>query len=359
MNRRRFAQTLLAGALAGFARPAVAQGDALVPLVPAWQAWKAAYLHGDGRVIDALQDQASHSESQGYGLALAAIFSDLAAFNLIYGWTETNLRVRGDRLLAWRWLPDTDLPVPDRNNASDGDLFYAWGLVMGAAAFRNPQLLDLARGIAQDLLARCVSGAPDGSAAFVLLPAAAGFRHGDTIVFNPSYIMPRALYEVAEATGTPDLARCADDGMNLTVALAQRGLVPDWVAIGPKGFEPPPGRLSPASGYDALRVPLYLLWSGRGDHPAVSRQADFFRADLVLNPGAPTPLVSNTASQTVTERSPDPGYAAVRALILCANSGPTSIIAPPYSAKQPYYAGTLHLMTMLVEAESYPTCFPL
>ena len=133
MNRRTVLRSLMAAALTPALAVPGAQAQILQedlvgpssPLAAPWAAWKAAYLDDSGRVVDQLQQGASHSESQGYGLLLAAIFGDDPVFDQIYRWTETNLAVRSDALLAWRWLPEGAGRVPDRNNASDGDLFYA------------------------------------------------------------------------------------------------------------------------------------------------------------------------------------------------------------------------------------------
>ena len=140
MNRRHFLSMLGAAptlaAMGG--QGASAQGllnseDLAQQAAAVWQAWKGAYLQPSGRVVDGLQQNASHSEGQGYGAVLAVEFADQEALTRILDWTEANLALRGDSLLAWRYLPDASNPVPDLNNASDGDLFYAWALVRAAA----------------------------------------------------------------------------------------------------------------------------------------------------------------------------------------------------------------------------------
>ena len=66
------------------------------PLAAVWDAWKAAYMEPNGRVVDLMQGGASHSESQGYGLLLAATMQDAYAFNTIDDWTTRHLRIRQD-----------------------------------------------------------------------------------------------------------------------------------------------------------------------------------------------------------------------------------------------------------------------
>ncbi|WP_226783047.1 glycosyl hydrolase family 8 [Oceaniglobus trochenteri] len=369
MNRRTALSRLGAAALgaalpfAALARdgfnPFLAEEDN--PLAAPWAAWKAAYLTDDGRVVDSLQKGASHSESQGYGLLLAALFGDDAAFDSIFAWTEANLAIRGDALLAWRWLPQGSQAVPDRNNASDGDLFYAWGLVLRGTRDGAPALIDRAGAIARDLVATCVRPAPDGSGRLLFLPAAQGFVQGDSLVINPSYYMPRAMREVARATGTRDLAVCAADGETLMADLARDGLIPDWIAIGPSGTAIPEGR-EDRNGYEAIRVPLFLLWSGNTAHPALMRQAQAYRR--AENSGQASAgnhvTVFARASGDVIETSRHVGYGAVAGVVDCAvGDRRGSAIARYRTQDQAYYPATLHLMALIAQITAAPECVPL
>jgi endoglucanase len=383
MNRRRFLSALgaapalapalglgtgLATGLTLSARRAAAMGLELSQAAgEVWQAWKTGYLQPDGRVIDRLQQNASHSEGQGYGMLLAAEFSDAEAFARMFAWTEANLALRPDPLLAWRWLPDAAIPVPDTNNASDGDLFYAWALVRAARRFANPRYLDRATDIALALAQTCVVPSPAGSGQVVFLPAVFGFAQQRRVVINPSYLMPRALREVAVATGAADLALAAQHGEALMARLAQDGLVPDWVEITPAGMALAEG-FSPNTGYEAMRVPLFLIWSGQTDHPAVANMARIY--DRTVQPGASVPTVIEPQSGVVLEASADPGYRAIAGLVSCAGRlgaaapgqggfGQAGAAIPPFDPTQPYYPATLHLFSMLAANEVRPECVPL
>ena len=203
MNRRHFLALAAALAAALRGQGAQAQGTsggpgvlpADHPLQPVWSAWKSLCLLPEGRVVDAFQNADSHSEGQGYGLALAATFGDGEAFERIRAWTEANLAVRRDALLAWRWRHDQQPPVPDRNNASDGDLFYAWGLCLAASGGGRPELISRATEMMTDLLRLCTAPHPDGSGLPLFLPGAVGFRTETGVIVNPSYYMARAMRE--------------------------------------------------------------------------------------------------------------------------------------------------------------------
>lgn len=332
-------------------------------LAAPWAAWKSAYLDDDGRVVDGMQEGASHSESQGYGLYLAALFGDNDAFDNIYSWTEANLSIRADALLAWRWLPSGGTEVPDRNNASDGDLFYAWGLIVRGARDGNSVFLERARAIAADLVASCVVKAPDDSGKLVFLPAAQGFKTEEGVVINPSYYMPLAMREVARATGTPDLAKCAGDGLEMMRKLAENRLVPDWIELRPQGMFSPVDRPD-RNGYEAMRVPLFLIWSGHADHPAVINQARAYQRFETTPSKARDKggyvTVFEGSKGTVIETSKHVGYAAVGALVNCASTKMRGSSIPLYrTVDQAYYPATLHLMTLITQITASPDCVPI
>lgn len=364
MNRRRFlsllgASPVLAAAGAGevTGQGLLRTADLSMTAAPIWQAWKTAYLQPDGRVVDRLQRSASHSEGQGYGAVLATEFGDQQALNRMVEWAEGNLSVRGDGLLAWRYLPGESNPVPDLNNASDGDLFYAWGLVRAAARFNDRRYLLRAQTTAQALAARCLVPGRSDASNLLLLPGAQGFVHADRVVFNPSYLMPRAMREVATATGVVELAQAAQHAEAILFRLAESGPVPDWIQDTATGMRPAEG-FSTMAGYEAMRVPLYLVWSGLQRHPAVTQMMRVY--DRTVSPGVPVPTRIDPVSGSVMEASNDPGYRAVAALIRCA--GATSQAGsdmPPFDASQPYYPATLQMFAMIAANHVSPECVPI
>jgi endoglucanase len=353
MNRRAF----IAAALAGAFLPRAGHAEIDHPLRHAFEAWKALHLAADGRVVDSLQQGSSHSESQSYGLLLAATVGDSGAFDLIDAWTMRNLAVREDNLLAWRWLPGQVPNVPDRNNASDGDLFYAWALVRAAATLDRPALTDRATAMARDLAATCIMPRPDAPDSVVFTPAATGFRRGDQVIVNPSYAMPLAMRELAVATGIQAFARVAEDSERLVASLSGTGLVPDWVAIGPAGMAPAEG-LSFNNGYEALRVAPFLVWSGKAEHAAVTSQAVAYRRARETGSAPETPTVMDRLTMEPLERSPDPGYLAIATLLSCVADPINGPGVPRFVAAQPYYPATLHMFCLLALIETAPQCQP-
>jgi endoglucanase len=356
MNRRAF----LGGAAAGLAAGAGAWVPPAVglegrdPLLPLWQAWKAIHVSSAGRVIDRLQDNVSHSEGQGYALVVAAALGDREGFELMLDWTLANLAVRDDALLAWRWHPAEGGRVTDANNASDGDLFVAWALLRAAERFGAERYRGIARAIAADLVRLCLVPCPGEPDCLLLIPGVEGFEMAEGWVVNPAYYMLRALEELGAATGEAALGQCAADGTALIARLARSRPVPDWVAVTQAGFAPAAGK-SPDFGYEAMRVPLYLVWSGQPGHPAVARAREVYGP--ALEAGAEeTPTVVDRETGAVRSQSPNPGYRALAALTACADRRATARFMPAFAAGQPYYPGILHLLSLLAQRETALGC---
>ncbi|MCL1628045.1 glycosyl hydrolase family 8 [Roseibaca sp. V10] len=356
MKRRDFLSGTAATMFAGSSMAQTMMAEFGQTARPLWQAWRDRFVMPDGRVVDTLQGQASHSEGQGYGMVLASYFDDAEAFARMFQWTERNLAVRSDPLLAWRWLPDTVNAVPDRNNASDGDLFYAWALVRAAARFDNRAYMTRAREIAEALAATCIVPMPGAEGRTLLLPAQFGFNKETHVTINPSYYMPRAMREVAAVTGVSALAICAQHGEALLDQLAQGGLVPDWIDASPDGVTASK-TLSENTGYEALRVPLFLIWSRIPRHLAVRRMAAVYAR--TVQPGVGVPTVLEPISGSVLESSGDAGYQAIAGLVTCAEGAGPGALIPPFTPDQPYYPATLHLFAMIAAHETLPECVPL
>src|SRR5450432_3381739 len=99
------------GATRGFiAKVPLLLGAALIGLSACaadtdWEVFKRDFIEADGRVVDTGQGRISHSEGQGFAMLFAVRYGDRAAFDQAWQWTQRNLQVRDDALMAWRWDP--------------------------------------------------------------------------------------------------------------------------------------------------------------------------------------------------------------------------------------------------------------
>lgn len=321
-----------------------------------WRAYRARFVTEAGRVIDTANGQISHSEGQGYALLLAVAAGDRAGFEAIWGWTRANLLVRGDELLAWRWEPNKRPAVADMNNATDGDLLVAWALTEAAEIWRDQTYRIAARRIATEIGRRTVLF--KGPREPLLLPGVAGFSAADRAdgpVVNLSYWVFPAFQRLPIVAPEFDWTRLSQAGLDL-VLKARFGparLPTEWISMRD-------GRAQPADGfpqvfsYNAIRIPLYLVWAGH-------TRADYLEPYTALwgrreRNGIPVVETPNGRVQQWLEES---GYASLATILSCATSeaeAPTAFYQ--VRTDENYYPTTLHLMARVVAKSRYPRCAP-
>ncbi|SIS78472.1 endoglucanase [Roseivivax lentus] len=324
-------------AFAGAAPLAADPGD----LARSWASWAARFLQPDGRVVDPEQGGVSHSEGQAYALLSAQAAGDREAFERIERWTREHLLVRDDALMAWRWTPGSGVVGEDWHNATDGDLFRAWALLRAARDSGWDIPAERYTPIVADLSALCLWPDPRDPAQLLLRPGAEAFATADRVLINPSYIMPRALRDLGHATGDDRLIGAADHGVACLSELAGIGLLPDWIDVTSEGYGDPTNH-DLRSAYDALRIPLYLAWSGHRDHAAVR----LARAKLAPQGMSGGVAVARDDTGQVVSRSDLPGYLALRAFLECKDLPPVESSVPG-----PYYPAVLHLLATVAKWE--------
>lgn len=332
---------ILAAMLFGF----LSEAGATVP-ADAWALYRQKFVTTEGRVVDDGNGGISHSESQGYGLLLACLAGDRSSFANIFAFTRTELLIRDDGLAAWRWDPKAKPHVTDINNASDGDLLIAHALACAGSRWNMPAYSAASRQIAGALAK--VALLKRGNEVW-LMPAATGFsekERPDGPVINPSYWVFEAFPVLGKLTGDPVWMRVQASGLKLLDDLAKRRmLAPEWLSI---RTEPRPADGFPAQfGYNALRIPLYLVAAGLAEK---ARLEPFRRA------WAEGTAIIDIASGKPVEPLPDAGYRILAAAMACALDG--TPIPADLKVFQPtlYYPSTLQLLSLSMLSERYPQC---
>jgi endoglucanase len=326
-------------ALSLAARPAFADQN--------WQAFKRRFVVDDRRVIDSGNNNVSHSESQGWGLLFAQSFDDKETFAKIWEWTSKALQ-RGDGLFSWRWTPNTADPVPDKNNAADGDILIAWALMRAAAKWNEPRWLAPSKRIQSAILDRL---AIDFQGRLILLPGAQGFARGARYVVNLSYYVWPAIHDFAQQAGDQGRWRRLEaDGLWLldNAAFGDYRLPPDWLLFGQHAFRVADD-WKPYFGFDAIRIPLYLAW-----HNQASRLGRFVTAWQTQRFGGRPPAWINLDDGSVAPYPSSGGYVAVGAVTQYVLAGefkgqvPTAAILP----EDDYYSASLKLLSNLAGQEA-------
>ncbi len=317
-----------------------------------WEAYRARFVEGNGRVVDTANGNISHSEGQGYGLLLALAAGDRRSFEQIWNFTFTELLIRDDGLAAWKWDPASKPRVTDRNNASDGDLLIAYALAKAGVTWQEPRYTAAAQKLARAIGKSTLSSS---GRSLVLLPGSHGFSAGerpDGPVVNLSYWVFEAFPVLAALAPEYEWSRVWRDGvMLLQQATSGRVRLPaDWISL-QNGLQPQPADgFPPEFGYNSLRIPLYLLRAGMTDMEWLRALKQRWSAE---NEGV---AVVNVVTGQVRERLTDQGYDILPAALACALDG--TPVPEALKAFEPslYYPSTLYLLAKSLLNEKYPQC---
>lgn len=317
-----------------------------------WRDYKRSFVGADGRVVDNVNGNISHSEGQGYGMILAFAAGDRETFERIYSFAKNNLRVRKDKLFAWRYDERNSPAVSDKNNASDGDLLIAWALLEAANAGWNGAYKPAALDILRDLEKQIVYAKPVGK---VLLPGGTGFvdKSGNVTV-NPAYWIYPAMERVAALSGREIWTEVTETGMLLKRSLTPsfNGLVPDWITIFPaQGGIGLSTKMSAKYGYEAIRVPIYTMWSA-------NIPAEFGAAIVKSSTNTRTARMElyDLRSGAREDAFRDPGYSVINHLANCVVSGRKLPVNAKTQIDINYYPATLQLLSLVAAQTRFPQC---
>ncbi|MCW8087943.1 glycosyl hydrolase family 8 [Sabulicella glaciei] len=312
-----------------------------------WSAFQSRYMTPEGRVVDTAKAHISHSEGQSYAMLLAVHMEDRAAFDLAWDWARLHLHRRGDHLLSWRWDPHARPHVADPNNASDGDLVAAWALARAAALWREPSYREQARRIARDLLRLCTV---EWNNRLLLLPGAHGFRFHDRVVINLSYYSWAAMRGLSRVLPSPAWSRLEADGLALLeqARFGRFALPPDWLELGARGAMRPAPGWPPRFSWDAVRIPLHLVWAGRGTEALLPRVERFWSAQRRRDG---TPAWADLESGDL---APYPGHAGLRAVARASRHALGLPAGPPESVADAtdYYGAALVLLSRVAATDA-------
>lgn len=315
-----------------------------------WQPWRDRFVGADGGVVDDV-NQISHSEGQGYGQLLAVLAQDRATFARIWSFTRIQLLVRDDGLAAWRWDAKSTPHITDINDASDGDVLIAYSLALAGDLWSSPDLTaaaqDVARAIGRVLIKKFEKRT-------VLLPAAIGFgpkERPDGPVVNLSYWIFEAFPILSRLAPEADWSALSATGRDLVLAarFGPAKLPANWISLHEASPAPAPG-FDALFGYDAVRVPLYLIRAGIGDQSNLEPFAAAWRDD------EKSPQVVNLADGRPLNSMDDPGYRMIAAAVACTlyrNPIPAELKTPNTTA---YYPSTLRLLALAAIAQHHPEC---
>lgn len=309
--------------------------------------FKAAHVAADGAVVD---DQAVtaggagivHSEGQSYAMLLAVKNGDRATFDLTWNFAKEHLR-RDDRLFAWKMEGGK---VTDTNNASDAEIVMAWSLIEASRIWKGSyaaEASELVALIRSKLIVAAADPVLDGQQLLLILPGSHGFVGENGTTLNPSYWVFPALEAFAKFDDAIFWNEVIRSGERLIALSSARGLTPDWLSY--PTLMPAAG-LSYRASYDALRVPLWMAWSGRASPTfAAWRQLWRERQSAWVD----------TQTGELAGYGPGPEQLSVLALLdrLAGEQAGTLDAMPVIGLRTPYYASAITQLARIAWKERF------
>ncbi|SOD98535.1 glycosyl hydrolase family 8, partial [Caenispirillum bisanense] len=177
----------------------------------------------------------------------------------------------------------------------------------------------------------------------VLRPGLSGFQFPDRRIANLSYWVWPALDALASLTQDGIWSRLGGSGLDL-LRNARFGpdLPPDWLDL-TRGLSIATD-YSSRFGYDAIRIPLYLVWGGR--------ETDVLLAPFVRHWSRdPIPAWTDLIGGGEGGAPAPTGMAAVAELVRARFEGRPAQF-PCLTERDGYYSGTLLLLARLAEKEA-------
>jgi endo-1,4-beta-D-glucanase Y len=263
----------------------------------AWHGYRAAFVQGDGRVVDPERGGVSTSEGQSYAMLRAVWSDDRSTFDSAWKWTQDNLGTPETGLFGYLWGKDGRgrYSLLSRDSAADADEDVALALVLASRRWDDTGYLAGARGVLTSIWGHDVATA--GGRPYLSAGSwAPGSRAGGLVV-NPSYMAPYEYRVFASVDPGHPWAQLVDTAYavirDCTAAPLSTGrsagLPPNWCAISDTGQAGPAPRMPSPDlyGYDAFRtmwrVAVDVRWNGSAEG----------RAYL----GGATPLLRDWAAQ--------------------------------------------------------------
>lgn len=306
-----------------------------------WSTFKNRFMSDDGRISDTANHNVSHTEGQGYGMLLAVANNDRAAFELLWQWTRTHLSNPHNDLFYWRYIPEAEDPIADKNNASDGDVLIAWALQRAAQKWQVDSWQQQSDRIQRAIIKHNVVNYAGYT---LMLPGAQGFNKTSYVVLNPSYFLLTAWRAFGERSHLQVWHKLIDDGLTLlgNMQFGKSGLPSDWVALTAGGALSPAVGWPPRFSYDAIRIPLNIWW-----YDPDSLRLEPFQRVWQRYGRLNTPAWFDVQANTSAPYNLDGGLLAVRDLTL----SETGYLTDKLAADQNYFSASLQLLTWLAWQE--------
>ncbi|GAB6065488.1 glycosyl hydrolase family 8 [Aquifex pyrophilus] len=249
-------------------------------LFKAYEIYLKNVIQEDGRVIDWHNNGVTHSEGIGYTLFLSVIFGDKETFYKVLRWMEYNMGFNKFGLIPWLWgEKEGKWGVIDYNDASDGNMWIAYSLLLGYEKWGDKSLKELALRIIEAIKEHNIY---KGEKCLYILGGSEGFLNDRYVVINPSYYFPPIFdkfYKYDKDEIWKKLKKTTEKIFKKFV-VTDILLYPEWVYINRKSCKAE--EFKGVMGFNAIRIPIWIhLSEGFGE---VKRRLKSLAEDFNTNP---------------------------------------------------------------------------
>jgi len=222
--------------------------------------YKTNIVQTDGRVIDWQNNAVTHSEGIGYSLFFSVAMSDKETFYKIYRWFRKNIPLNENGLVPWLWGKNANgkWGILDFNDASDGNLWIAYSLLLGYEKWHDEELKKFALTLVKNIKKYDVF---KRRKCLFLLPGSKFFVGSKTVTINPSYYAPFIFTKFYQYDKDPIWKALIKQSFKVWfyLSLTPYHLFPEWIDIGLKDCKI--SKIYGIMGFNAIRIPIWVLYS--------------------------------------------------------------------------------------------------
>ncbi len=233
----------------------------IASLNASWDEYKTHFIAQDGRVIDRINNNITHSEGVGYAMYFAIKNNDMDCFKKIHIWYKHNLTKNKFGLISWKWGEDDNNSwhLLDKNNATDGDLWIAYDNLLAYELTHKKtykkEAIQLIDKIKHHLILKHHNKT-------YLLPAKFGFEDNNSFEINLSYYSFFIFDKFLKYDKDDVWKQLKKDGIELLykARFTPLHLNADWIKVDKKDDKISLSK-NHLFGFDAIRIPYNILKS--------------------------------------------------------------------------------------------------
>lgn len=272
-----------------------------------YQNWKKKYIvdTSDGKIVNTVNDL-SHgvvlSESQGYGMLITVLAANKQQdsekqFYDLYRYYN-NHKIKKTNLMSWRYVQGTKNSQNDiMNNATDGDLYIAYALILASETWQNHK--DLYENTAQNILKDILKYNTNSATKVLTVGNWANQTSKFYNIVRTSDIIPSffdKFYVFSNNRAWLDIKKNMVTTLYKSSRQSKSGLVPDFILVSNKGDVRPISydknvQLNKHDSdyyYNAFRIPFNLAQSSRRSQEetvVLNKLMSFFNSQQKITSG--------------------------------------------------------------------------